>query len=335
MKRMSIFLRPNGHTQWSNRALLVEGQRPAEYAGRVRGGSPQYQPQAIDAGTLHRDIPSPKTTPCGKRSGAMVVSQWLLTMTTLLCFSGSDMRADEVVSPSAGGKISAQTVGLRPLSPKQFQFSGEIGRRFMLTVQNNLLALEKDQFLQPFRDDGRISGGYVGTGKLLDAAVHFAVYCEDKEVADEVVALKDHVVQVLLQTQLPNGYLGCMGPSNRMKTEYDIHEQGYVILGLTENYLHFEHRPSLEAARKAADFLETRWDEATHPNLTTLGVPEAFVALSQATGDPHYATFAETTGMGRELPLLLRQWTIRPGEGEIYSQNRKSGQLAALEIIRL
>ncbi|MFH1007253.1 MAG: beta-L-arabinofuranosidase domain-containing protein [Candidatus Latescibacterota bacterium] len=219
---------------------------------------------------------------------------------------------------------------LSAMEPHSIGVDGEIGRRFMLAVERNLLQLDVDDFLGPFIERGSAIGPqgfgqYTGIGKLIDASVHFGLYCRDHTTTGKILAFKNHLVGALLKTQMPDGYIGCMSVPNRMKVSYDLHEQGYIVMGLANNARYYHCSVSLEAATKAADFLIANWPKEwrTDPSLTltTLGVPEGFSALSEATDDPTYRDFACNTGMGRSTGIPLRAWSIPPGKGSIRAQN--------------
>ncbi len=140
---------------------------------------------------------------------------------------------------------------LKALDLRQVKVGGEIGRRIDVTVNNNLLALnaEKD-FLPPFRAKNAREG-YIGLGKLINAAVRFAAYTNN----GKVLALKKHLVDEAIKMQEPDGYIGMMAAPDRMWGLWDIHEMGYIIFALTSDYHYFGEKRSLDAARKAADYI--------------------------------------------------------------------------------
>ena len=143
---------------------------------------------------------------------------------------------------------------LVPLGINQVRIGGEIGRRIDVTINNNLLVLDIDKdFLAPFRSkksDKKTHHGYIGLGKLIDSAVRFAAYNKD----EKTLARKKQLIDTLIDSQKPDGYIGMMAKPGRMWTLWDIHEMSYIILSLTNDYHYFGEQTSLEAARKAADY---------------------------------------------------------------------------------
>jgi DUF1680 family protein len=226
---------------------------------------------------------------------------------------------------------------LVPLELGQVKVGGEIGRRIDITVKNNLLALDADKnFLRPFEEKER-KGGYIGLGKLIDAAVRFAAYCGD----DQVVTLKTQLVTRAIQAQEPDGYLGMLAPEHRMHGMWDIHEMAYMIYALAGDYEYFGERRSLQAAREAADYILDRWADlpadwdkqteiATHVSVT--GLERAMLKLARQSNDRRYLDFCVKR---RRLPewdpsiVIGRRPLI---EGHIYAYLCRS--LAQMELYR-
>lgn len=210
------------------------------------------------------------------------------------------------------------------LEPGQVQVGGEIGRRVDVTLRNNLLALDADRdFLAPFREKSR-KGGYIGLGKLIDAAVRLAAYSKDPQA----VALKEHVVDEAIAAQEPDGYLGILRPDARVWELWDIHEMSYLIYGLASDHRYFGREKSLGAARKLADFVIARWsaDPERKPgdgritvHMAVTGLENAMLALHACTGDGRYLDFCTRF---RRLPewqdrIVVGRWgTI---EGHAYA----------------
>jgi hypothetical protein len=184
---------------------------------------------------------------------------------------------------------------LTPVNIDQVKVDGEIGRRIDITIKNNVLVLDADKdFLLPFKQRNR-RGGYIGLGKFIDSLVRFAAYTKNERVLN----LKKHVVSETIKTQEEEGYVGICVPESRMWQLWDIHEMGYIILGLTSDYKYFKENESLKAARKLADYIIRRWSVEPHRKtdgwisvyVATTGLEEAMLSLFEQTGDKRYLDF--------------------------------------------
>jgi hypothetical protein len=227
---------------------------------------------------------------------------------------------------------------LTPLAIRSVKVGGEIGRRIDATIRNNLLVIDVERdFLAPLstRDP---KSGYIGLGKLLMSAVRFGAYTGDPQV----LALKERLVRRLVAAQAPDGYLGFFSPANRMTRLWDVHEAGYLIAGLTDDYLLFGEKGSLAAAVRSADYVLSHWNQipgdwgertgvAAHVAVT--GLERTMLQLARATGDKRYAEFVEgPRALGSwNLPIVIGR---RAGiEGHIYAYMARS--LAQLEMYRM
>lgn len=181
---------------------------------------------------------------------------------------------------------------LSPLDLRQVKVSGIIGRRIDMTIYNNLMKLDLEVFLEPFRKKqlkGEGYSDYIGLGKNIDAAVRLAAYKKD----EQLIALKKRLVQETIKTQEPDGYIGVMIKTSRMWKLWDIHEMGYIIMGLANDYEYFGEKRSLEAARKLADYIIERW--STKPNdwlsWKQLGIESNILSLYYVTKEKRYLDF--------------------------------------------
>ena len=214
---------------------------------------------------------------------------------------------------------------LEPIDVSRVTVGGEIGHRIDVTIENNLLALDADgDFLEPFQAK-KAEGGYIGLGKLIDALVRSAAYSRDPRVLER----KQHVVRAILATQDADGYIGQFVPEKRMWALWDIHEMAYLIYALTMDYQFFEEKPSLEAARKAADYLVAHWKAEPDPNpgggeitvyMAVTGLEPALLALYESTGDQKYVDFCVdqrklSTWTG---PIVLGRWGTIQGHAYAY-----------------
>jgi len=203
---------------------------------------------------------------------------------------------------------------LAPLAIGDVQVRGEIGRRIDITINKNVLVIdvEKD-FLDPFRQRDR-SGGYIGLGKFIDSLVRLAAHSHD----EKVLSLKTRVIRETIATQEKDGYIGLCTPENRMWKLWDIHEMGYLVLGLTSDHRFFGETSSLEAARRLADYIIRRWSEDPERKtdgwvstyVATTGLEEAMLALHEQTGDARYLDFCvEHRKLAEwDTPLIQGRW---------------------------
>ena len=239
----------------------------------------------------------------------------------------------------AGERVTAADRMVR-IDPRSIEIGGEIGRRIDVTIDNNLLVLDADNdFLRPFRERNA-AGGYIGLGKLIDAAVRFAVY---RNSDDRVLALKRHLVRETIRLQENDGYIGLMKPESRMWALWDIHEMSYLVLGLTADHRFFGEKASLETAKKLADYMINRWKHENPAGPSSMGgistymattsFENALLALYEQTGDARYLDFCVKD---RKLP----EWDVgivvgRHGlvDGHAYSYLCRC--LAQLELYRI
>ncbi|HUW62778.1 MAG TPA: beta-L-arabinofuranosidase domain-containing protein, partial [Candidatus Bathyarchaeia archaeon] len=214
---------------------------------------------------------------------------------------------------------------LRGADIRQVEVGGEIGRRLDITVENNLLAinLEKD-FLEPFLKREK-SDGYIGLGKTIDAMARFCAYTEDARL----IARKKAVVDALVASQEPDGYLGMFKKEARTTSLWDVHECSYLVLGLTSDYAFCGEQKSLEAARKLADYLIAELTatppkkvgpDDLSPVMGTTGLDPAMLYLAEQTGESKYRDFVVNARKLPEwrYPMVLGRWGNVSGHAYAY-----------------
>ncbi|HTN08812.1 beta-L-arabinofuranosidase domain-containing protein [Agriterribacter sp.] len=201
------------------------------------------------------------------------------------------------------GNGEIDTEALISLELTAVKVGGEIGRRINVTINNNLLVLDINQFIQPFRERKMLGGygDYVGLGKNINAVVRLAAY--DK--SSKVLTLKKYLIEEIIKTQQADGYIGTMVKESRMWKLWDIHEMGYIIMGLTSDYHFFGEKRSLNAAKKLADYILERWSgkPADWKSWGHLGLESNMLSLYHETKDKQYLDFCVKQ-------LGLAQWKI-------------------------
>jgi len=190
--------------------------------------------------------------------------------------------------------------------PGRIRLGGEMGRRIAATITNNFLKIDfARDFLPSFRRKNESASGVVGLGGLIESAVMFAVYSKRSDVLEAKRAL----VGETMSAQAPDGYIGRLAPAKRLVAAGDIPECAAIISGLVCDYEMFRATNSLAAARRAADWILSRWaymppgwDQGPFGELLFCdGLADAMLRLAAATGDARYLRFVE-----RERHL--REW---------------------------
>jgi DUF1680 family protein len=200
---------------------------------------------------------------------------------------------------------------MQQFDPSRITVAGPIGERIDVTWRGNFSQLDWDSdFIEPFIIKQR-TGDYVGLGKTLDALVLMAAHTGDPQL----IALKQHVVAALLDAQLPDGYIGAHTPETRITTLWDVHECAYLIYALADDARCFSEARSVEAAKRAADYLmhnltgEMVTKGFEHSVLLdTLGLDRALLALHSITGQKRYLDFVNDTQQ-------LAAWSLPIVEG--------------------
>lgn len=181
------------------------------------------------------------------------------------------------------------------VSMPRVRLGGALGARFDLTVTNNFLKLDlENDFFKPFRER-MAKVGFIGLGKLADAAVHLAWNSGDLKV----VARKDEIIAFLIKNQLPDGYTGYFAPEARLAELWDIHEMGFIIQGLLSDWEFFGNKAALEAAKRNVDYVIGRWKTMPEnweitlitDRETALGFGYGVARLYAATKDEKYRSF--------------------------------------------
>lgn len=241
---------------------------------------------------------------------------------------------------------------LNPVTLKQAELSGEIGRRIQDLIYRNYMVLDLDgTFLTPFRTRPFADGWhYVGVGKVIDAGSLFAGYTGDAAVTERTSRL----ISELLKTRDADGYIGIFQPepaAAQNHRNWALHEQEYLLLGLARHWLATGNETSLRYARELGDYvIGTFGKDAKPEEVCTAGLPEAFIVLYRCTGDARYLEFAADIRHGNGSAEIrcesLRNWKqtfdTKPAHvyvmlARCYAQTelyRHEGQPALLEMSR-
>ena len=227
--------------------------------------------------------------------------------------------------PDARADASAVRDLLELVALRDVEVGGEIGRRIEVTIRNNLLAVDLDNaFLKPFIDRQETSS-YIGLGKFFDALTRLCAYSHNHDLLER----RQHILEVIAQTQETDGYFGCMVPDRRVWWLWDVHETGYLIYALCTDYALHGDPSSLEQARKMADHLiplmrkePDRLIENGQSvfHLATLGIDKALIELWHLTGNQKYLDFCvqRLDLADWDFPIVEGRWGDIQGHAYAY-----------------
>jgi DUF1680 family protein len=219
------------------------------------------------------------------RNSSLTANIILVLFLTFICIHTS------VACPHCISSGSCVHDQWKHLAYGKVRIAGEIGRRIDMTIDRNVKSLDTENtFLNPFRAKSA-ADGFIGTGMFLDAAARFAAYSADTAI----VALKNRIVDCLLENRQDDGYIGFFDEGRRLWQAWDIHEMVYIIAGLVSDYNLFGQKRSLDAAVKTAGYILARWAARPldFPDFYLLGIDKAMLSLYQLTGEERFREFGE------------------------------------------
>lgn len=248
----------------------------------------------------------------GATTLAVLASLLLTPMVVMHAANPKDAKSSEAKAP---GLVTPKVAdSLSPVTLKQAELSGEIGRRIDDLIYKNYMVINLDRdFLEPFRSRPFTNEWhYIGVGKVIDAGSLFSAYAGDPKVDERTSRLIDD----LMKTRDADGYLGHIKalPEGRQNyLNWTLHEQEYTILGLVHNGRACGNAKSLQYARELADYvLATFPKNSKTEKVCTAGLPEAMLLLYGCTGDTRYLRFAADTRHGNAEAEVkcasLRDW---------------------------
>lgn len=246
------------------------------------------------------------------------------------------------------------------VSPKAVRLDGLLGYRFAANERWRLLPLDEDALLSGFRQR---PGAQAWIGEHVGKWLHAAVLTWLNTGNPDLKAKIDRIVQGLIATQEPDGYLGTYDFPTRWTMErergWDVWVHKYVLIGLLSYVSGTKEvgsdglaQRALEAAKKAADLLLRTFgtgegqldlmERSTHVGMASGSILQPMVWLYRATGERRYLDFCryivwawEHSPKGPKLlnSLLTHGDVHRTANAKAYEM--MSCLVGALELYRL
>ncbi len=225
----------------------------------------------------------------------------LLCLLVVLAPAALALPAD-VVKPAVETKAN---IAFEPADFRETTYDGWIADRMKINVEKRLLELDLDMILDPFANRPGPQW-WVGehVGKYLHAASYAYWFTRDERIRERM----DYAVKKLIDTQLPNGYLGTyeeddqFGWGDGLGWEgpiWDVWTHKYNLIGLLSYYQVTGDKKALQAAQRAADLMYETFVvkkrnmrlASAHMGMAATSVLEPMAVLYRFTGDHRYLEF--------------------------------------------
>ncbi len=205
---------------------------------------------------------------------------------------------------------------LNPVPANNVELQGFPGGKIDLCISEQIKKQDIEHLVEPFRykKETRLWQSEFW-GKWMLSAVSAWNYTRDPEL----LKMMQTAVKGLLETQLPNGYIGNYTPESQL-TQWDIWGRKYSMLGLIRYFEITNQKEALKAAQKVADHLLTQVGpgkkEITYTGnyhgMASSSVLEPIVYLYKLTGEKRYLDFAE---------YIVNSWETEDGPKLISKAN--------------
>ena len=192
--------------------------------------------------------------------------------------------------------------------PKMVQIEGYPGAIINNCLKHRIQTQDIDHLIEPFtKKDETWAWQSEFWGKWMLSAVAAYQYKPDAEL----LATMNYAVNGLLETQLPNGYIGNYGPEHQL-TAWDIWGRKYSMLGLIRYFEVTDEKKALDGAAKVADHLISQVgpekvniiETGNYRGMASSSVLEPIVYLYNHTQNEKYLEFAQ---------YIVRQWETEKG----------------------
>jgi DUF1680 family protein len=193
-------------------------------------------------------------------------------------------------------------------SPSSIKIKGYLGEKMNLVIAKRIKAQDADHLIEPFRhkDETRLWQSEFW-GKWIQSAIAAYNYNHDPEL----LVIINNAVKGLLETQMPNGYIGNYSNEAALQ-HWDIWGRKYTLLGLLAYYDLTGDKNVLKASCRMADHLLTQVGPGkanivktgNYRGMPSSSILEPMVYLYRRTGDVRYLDFSK---------YIVDQWETSDG----------------------
>ncbi len=191
---------------------------------------------------------------------------------------------------------------------QHIHIAGYVGERMDACIEHRVKGQDTDHLVEPFRHQNETSRWQMEFwGKWIQGAIASYRYNKDPELYKII----QDAANALMQTQLPNGYIGNYTPEAQL-AQWDVWGRKYVALGLLAWYDLSGDNKALTAARRVVDHLMTQVgpgkvsivETGNYVGMASSSVLEPVVLLYNRTNDQRYLDFAH---------YIVSQWETPAG----------------------
>ena len=232
------------------------------------------------------------------------VNKQILIFILLICTSLESGQ----VSRKKGDDLNPVKERLISFSPSSVKIEGHLGEMMDLVISRRIKSQDVDHLIEPFRhkDETRLWQSEFW-GKWIQSAIGAYNYNHDPELLEII----KHAVTGILETQMPNGYIGNYSDSAALQ-QWDIWGRKYTLLGLIAYYDLTGNKEALKAACRLADHLLSQVGPGkadivktgNYRGMPSSSILEPMVYLYRRTGNKRYLDFSK---------YIVGQWETPDG----------------------
>ncbi len=217
-----------------------------------------------------------------------------ISNTTLLTYKTGDHTKEHLIQPIIDTKLHGQA---KPFDISKIQLTGYLGDRLNANLNERLLKIDEQGILECFYNrPGK--QGWVGeyAGKYLHATARAWRYSQNNQLKMQM----DRIVDILLASQLPDGYLGTYLPKDYW-TSWDVWAHKYDMLGLLSYYELTGYEPALQACINIGDLMCRTFgknpgqlnieEKGAHVGMASCSILEPMTELYRFTGNKKFLDF--------------------------------------------